>query len=69
MKDLRLMAQAEMRNFDLLLQAPQNNVLIAPVKLQRITCLKVQGNIGMQQFSIHLPSKFWTNRLGLRAWI
>ena len=39
-----------MRNFDLLLHATQNNVLLAPVKLQRITCLKVQGNIGMQQF-------------------
>ncbi len=44
------MAQAEMRNFDLLLHATQNNVLLAPVKLQRITCFKMQGNIGMQQF-------------------
>ena len=44
------MAQAEMRNFDLLLHATQNNVLLAPVKLHRITCFKMQGNIGMQQF-------------------
>ena len=33
---LAAMAQTEMRDFDLLLHATQNNVLLAPVKLQCI---------------------------------
>jgi len=35
---------------DLLLHAAQNNVLLAPVKLQRITGFEMQGDEGMQQF-------------------
>lgn len=36
------MAQAEVGDFDLLLNAAQDNAFFAPVKLQRIACRKIQ---------------------------
>ena len=43
------MAQTEVRNLDLVFYATQNNVLFAPVKLQRITSFEVQRNKGLLQ--------------------
>ena len=43
-KRLATMAQAEVSNLHLLLNTAQDNALFAPVKLERITGSKVQGD-------------------------
>ena len=66
-KRLTAVAQAEMGNFDLLFDTAQHNPFFAPVKLQRVTCRKMQGDKSIARTSaspLQVAHKALNRRIG-----